>query len=105
MIKRRKVKKKSLFIIVIILGIFCLVMLLINFGGGNIKTKLVNLGYQEDEVEKIINNVPSNGYHLLKKYDKSILDLISSKNYNPKLFSKYYEYYSRNKKSNIKNII
>ena len=110
MIKKRKVKKKSILIILLIIFILFLLIYLFGknnyvFGGGNIKTKLTSLGYKEDEVNLLFDKVPVNCYRLINGYDESIVDLVSSKDYNPNLFSKYYKYYSNNKKSNIKNII
>lgn len=113
MIKKRIVKKNFIFIIVLIiilffLGLYSLVKygdILFIIGGGNIESRLVSYGYKDDEVRTLIDNIPSKNYHLLKTYDKSIVNLVSSKDYDPKLFSKYFDYYSRNKKSNVNNII
>lgn len=109
MVKTRKIKKKQVFILLLI--ILCV---LINYGGkillddlegDKIQTKLVNLGYKDDEINLLLDNVPNSNYNLLNHYDKSLIDLVSSKDYDSKLFSKYYDYYSKNKKSNIRNII
>ena len=115
MVKKRKIKKKSVFVLllIIIVTFFGLYELInhnnkeknVNLGGDKIKTKFTSLGYDNDEVKIIIDKVPSDYYDLLNNYDESLIDLVSSKDYNSKLFSKYYEYYSKNKKSKIQNII
>ena len=69
------------------------------------KSKLVNLGYSDDEVNLIINNVLSKDYDLLINNNNFIIDLINSKEYVKDNFSKYLDYYSKNKKSKIENII
>lgn len=109
MIKKRKIKKKSMFVLLLIvlcvLLCICFKNNLLFFGGGNIKTKLVNLGYNDNEIEIIFDKVPSNNYKLLNDYDKSLIDLITSKNYKSNYFSKYYKYYLKNKKSDINSIV
>ena len=106
MVKKRKIKKKPVFILLLVIVLICFGLYgLVNLGGGKIQNNLTRIGYKEDEVKIIMNKVPSSNYDLLKDYDESLIDLISSKDYDSKLFSKYYEYYSKNKKSNVKNII
>ena len=115
MVKKRRIKKKPVFILLLVIVAICFgfYMLVnyggkektINLGGDKIKTKLTNLGYNDEEIKLLIDKVPSKNYNLLNDYDESIIDLISSKKYNSKLFAKYYEYYSRNKKNSILNII
>ena len=108
-IKKRKIKKNVIFIIsficIFILYFWGNRFILINFRGDKIKANFVSLGYNKSEAKLLLNKLPSNNYNLLNDYDESIIDLVSYKDYNPKLFSKYYEYYLKNKKSDIKNII
>lgn len=117
MVKKRKIKKKAIFVLVLIIiliffGLYVLIVFigndkanLFHLGGAKIQAKLTSLGYKDDEAKLLIDKVPISSYDLLKDYDESIVDLVSSKDYNPKLFSKYFDYYSRNKKNSIKNII
>ena len=105
------IKKKNIIISLSIIFALFVLYLIINFvknkyiGGDIIKDKFTKLGYEKDEVVLLMNKIPSSSYNMLNDYDKSIIDLISSKDYNPKLFPKYYEYFLKNKKSNIQNII
>ena len=107
----KKTKKKTILILLLIItlsgfGLYLLCRFdIINLSGNKMRIKLASLGYDNNEVNLIIKKVPSSSYYLFKDYDESIIDLVSSKNYKSKLFSKYYEYYSKNKKSNIQNII
>lgn len=105
MAKKRKIKKKPVLILLFIILLSCFGLYKLINNSDKMRLQLASLGYDDDEINLIIDKVPSKSYDLFKDYDDSIVDLVSSKDYNSKLFSKYYEYYSKNKKSEIKNII
>lgn len=108
--KKRKLKKKN-FIIFLFLIVSMLALLFVFFiksksSSINFKDKLSNLGYNSEEVKAIMNNVPRNGYNLvLKKYNKSIINIIISKDYKEEKFKDYFEYYEKNSSANIEDII
>ena len=104
MAKKRKIKKKPVLILLFIIFLSCFGLYKLINNSDKLRLQLASLGYDDDEINLIMDKVPSSSYDLFKDYDESIIDLVSSKDYNSKLFSKYYEYYSKNKKSEIKNI-
>lgn len=88
-------------IIPIVLIIIIIIFLLTKT---NYKDKLKKAGYTDKEVNLIIDKTDKE-YELFLKYDKSLINLISAKDYKEKNFKKYIEYYQKNKKTNIKDII
>lgn len=95
--------KKWLLLVVILIIVICLFLLLY---GGNDSDKLLKLGYKENEIKMILKMVPKNGYsYFSKKYDDSLIDLISSKEYKKDNFEKYISYYEKNSKSKISDIV
>lgn len=93
--------KKWILILLIILIITCLYFIFHD----DYKSKFKNAGYSEKDIKLIMASVPSKKYDLFLKYDKSLLNIISSKNYKEENFDKYIEYYEHNKKSEIRDII
>ena len=105
--KKIKIKKKPFIILFIVV---CLVSLLLVFNKANspinMEDKLSKLGYSSSEVKTIMKNVPKDEYKLiLKKYNKSLVNLLSSKDYKEENFKKYIEYYEKNPKASIEDII
>ena len=96
--------KKRLFICLVIL--ILVVGLVIIFFNQSTDDKFAKLGYNKNEISLIKKNVPKNSYsYVLKKYDKSLINLISAKDYKEKNFEKYIKYYEKNSDSNINDII
>ncbi len=105
--KKRKLKKKP-FILMFIFVCFVLVVLFFinNKTNVNIEDKLSDLGYSSNEVKAIVKNVSKNNYNLIsKKYNKSLVDLITANDYKEENFKKYLEYYDNNSKANVDDII
>ncbi len=76
------------------------------FGRDNYKDKLLKIGYNSNEVRIILKNVPKNKYDkVVKKHYDGLINLITSKGYKANNFDKYLEYYDKNKKADIDNII
>lgn len=92
--------KKLLFVILVIAIIFGFVL----FNSG-VKDKLLKLGYDSKEVALILENVPRESYKKISKKDDALIEIISSKKYKASNFDKYFEYYSKNKKADVKDII
>ena len=65
MVKKRKIKKKPVFILLLVIVLICFGLYgLVNLGGGKIQNNLTRIGYKEDEVKIIMNKVPSINYFL-----------------------------------------
>ena len=69
--------------------------------------KIKNLGYSSSEVSLILDNVSSQNYDLVLElgYDKSLINILNSKDYKENNFENYIKYYMKNKKANIGDII
>ena len=103
--KKKRILKKNPFIVLLII-IFCFVILFLSRVNNNIEKKLSKLGYNSNEIEVIMKKVPKQDYRLLlKKYNKSIVNLVTAKGFKEDYFSKYMEYFEKNPKSNIEDII
>ena len=87
------------------LCVILIVVLCILFFIFNDKNRFLKLGYSSKEVSLILENVPREDYKKISKKDDALIKIISSKGYKASNFSKYFEYYARNKKANIKDII
>ena len=101
-------KKKILIIIgVILLSLLIFSFFFLNKSEENIKEKFINNGYTDKEVAIILDRVPYNKYDYFLElgYDKSLINILSSKDYKENNFEKYIKYYMKNKKANINNII
>ena len=86
MVKKRKIKKKPVFVLLLIIFLTCFGLYkIINYGGkdkfkvthlggGNIQNKLVGFGYKEDEVKILMDKIPDNSYDesTLGKYGKNL---------------------------------
>ena len=112
MIKGGNMKKKILIIIGVILLSFLIFLLFFflnnkNEEDINYEKEFINQGYSADETTLILDKVPKNEYNnfLSFGYDKSLIDILSSKDYKEDKFNNYIEYYLKNKKSNIADII
>lgn len=110
MIKGESMNKKVWIIIVIILLCLLSASLFFFFNqekDESIKDKLKNSGYSDNEVALILNKVSNDDYDSVLKlgYDKSLISILSSNNYQENLFENYIEYYVKNKDENINNII
>ena len=112
MIKGGNMKKKILIIIGVILLSFLIFLLFFflnnkNEEDINYEREFINQGYSADETTLILDKVPKNEYNnfLSFGYDKSLIDILSSKDYKEDKFNNYIEYYLKNKKSNISDII
>jgi len=90
-------------LLVIFLVIICLICLFI-FGFSS-KNEFSKLGYSSKEVALILENVPKDFYKKITKKDDSIIDIINSKGYKSSNFDKYFDYYNKNKKANLEDII
>lgn len=73
----------------------------------SIEDKLKQNGYSDAEVTLILNMVSNNDYDLVLNlgYDKSLISILSSSDYQESLFENYIEYYVKNKDENINDII
>ena len=102
MIKGESMKKKVWIIIVIILLCLLSASLFFFFNqekDESIKDKLKNSGYSDNEVALILNKVSNDDYDSVLKlgYDKSLISILSSSDYQENLFENYIEYYVKNK--------
>lgn len=102
-------KKKIWIIIVIILLCFLAISLFFFYykKDEDIKDKLKNSGYSDDEVSLILNKVLEDDYDIVLSlgYDESLVNILFSNDYKENLFKDYIEYYVKNKDENINNII
>ena len=106
MAKKRKLKKKTFIFVFLFVLIAILIIFLFNGKDKSKKDKLINLGYNTNEVNIILDKVPKDSYDLiLKEYNKSLIDIINSKGYKEDNFRSYLEYFEKNKKANIDDII
>ena len=95
-------KKIVIFLIVLIIIIFIFAF----FNKKSFNDKLKDVGYNSKEVDLIIKNVAQKNYNtFLKKYNKSLINIISSKDYKEKNFDLYIKYYDKNSNEKISNII
>lgn len=94
-------KKKIILLTLVLISLIGIYFLVSNTN----ETKLKNAGYSKEEIKQIMTIVEEKDYEIFLKYDKSLIELITSKDYKEKNFSKYIEYYQKNKKSSIKDII
>ena len=101
---KRKIKPLIIAFTIILIAIVSYILLIQKITVDT-KARLTNLGYNNKEIKLIINNIKPRNYKLIKKYDKSIINLITAQNFNSKKFDKYYKYYEQNKKTNINDII
>ena len=71
------------------------------------KNKLIKCGYSNSEVAIILDKVPNNNYNYVLElgYDKSLITLLSSSGYQENKFKDYINYFIKNKKANISDII
>ena len=106
--------KKKIWIIIVcillcILGVSLFFFLNKDKGENNVsfEDKLRNNGYSDNEVSIILEKVPSSNYDSILDlgYDKSLIDILSSSNYQENKFNDYIEYYVKNKDENINDII
>lgn len=86
------------YIIIIVLIIILGIIIIPN-------NSLSKIGYNKNEIKIINKIVEKKEQKYIKKYDKSIIDLLTSKNYKEKNFKKYIKYYEKNSDSNIEDII
>ena len=109
MIKGENMKKK-------IVIIFCILFLLIfsffffYFNKDedlSYEDKFVNEGYSSDEANLILDKVSKNDYDLILEigYDKSLINILNSNEFDENKFDDYIKYYMKNKDSNINDII
>lgn len=107
-------KKKVL----IIVGILVLVTALFTsffffYNKGNeesnisINERLKEKGYSDEDVALILKKVSKDNYDDLLKlnYDKGLINIISSSDYDESKFTNYIEYFVKNKEANINDII
>ncbi len=104
-------KKKVLIasILVLIIALFSLFLILYN---GENKSKsidemLKDEGYSDNDISIILKKVSKDNYNDILEfgYDKSLIDILSSDDYDEKLFDNYILYYLKNKDANINDII
>lgn len=90
----------------ILLIILLCVLLWIFLRRDSYKDKLIKIGYKNNEIKVILENVPKDKYDkIIHKHYDGLIDLITSKGYKAKNFDKYLDYYDKNKKEDISNII
>lgn len=95
-------------IIIVIVLLLCLLgFSLFLFFYNNLERKLKNIGYTNEEVAIILNKVPHESYNevLNLGYNKSLINILSAKNYLDSNFDLYLNYYMKNKGEDINNII
>ena len=111
MIKGENMKKKILIIIGVILFLSLFLLFFLYFKNDeddlNYEDKFKDNGYSPSEVTIILDKVPKDSYDYILNlgYDKSLIDILSASNYDENKFNDYIEYYLKNKKSNINDII
>lgn len=104
-------KKKILIIIGIILFLSLFLLFFLYYKNDknelSYEDKLKIKGYSSNEVAIILNKVPKNSYDYVLNlgYDKSLINILSSSNYDENKFNDYIQYYLKNKKANINDII
>ncbi len=100
--KKRKLKKEPLIFLFVIA---CILVYYLNFRSKPVDKSLSSLGYSSKEVSIVMKNVSKNDYKFIKKYDDSIINIISSRDYKKENFKKYLDYYEKNTDSDINDII
>ena len=116
MIKGDSMKKKIFIIIGVLLCLLLFSLFFFLFFKDENKTdnndlsyeeRFKNKGYSDDEIANILDKVSKDDYELILEtgYDMSLIDILNSSDYNEDNFSNYIEYYMKNKKSNINDII
>ena len=104
--------KRNVLIMVIVLLIVSLGLTFFFFRNSDktevsINDKLKEIGYSDKDISLILDKVSSDGVDEILNigYDESLIDILSSSNYDENKFSDYIEYYMKNKDENIKDII
>ena len=102
-------KKVLIVILILLFGVtlFSFFFFLNKDDEKSIDELLLDKGYSDNEVALILSKVSENDYSDLLElgYDKSLINILSSAEYNENNFSNYIEYYMKNKDSNINDII
>ena len=108
-------KKKVLIImgiLVLIISLFTLFFFFYNNDENeesniSINEKLKEKGYSDEDVSLILKKISKDDYDDILKlgYDKSLIDILSSTDYDESKFNNYIEYYVKNKDANINDII
>ncbi len=102
-------KKVLIVILILLFGVtlFSFFFFLNKDDEKSIDELLLDKGYSDNEVALILSKVSENDYSdvLELGYDKSLINILSSAEYNENNFSNYIEYYMKNKDSNINDII
>lgn len=100
-------KKKILIIILILLVLLIFSLFFFYKREETFENKLINKGYSKEDVNLILKKVSENYYDYVLNfgYDKSLIDILNSKDYVESKFLDYINYYSKNKQANIKDII
>lgn len=103
-------RKKVLIIIVILLlgtTLFSLFFFTSKKKDKSINDLLMEEGYSDKEAELILSKVCKDEYSDILElgYDKSLIDILSSSEYDESKFTDYIEYYVKNKDANINDII
>ena len=104
--------KRNVLIMVIVLLIVSLGLTFFFFRNSDktevsINDKLKEIGYSDKDISLILDKVSSDDVDEILNigYDESLIDILSSSNYDENKFSDYIEYYMKNKGANIKDII
>lgn len=109
MIKGENMKKKLVIIFCILfLLIFSFFFFYFNKDEDlSYEDKFVNEGYSSDEANLILDKVSKNDYDLILEigYDKSLINILNSNEFDENKFDDYIKYYMKNKDSNINDII
>lgn len=113
-IKGDDMKKKVLIIVgilVLITALFSLFFFFYNkedkVSNMSINERLKENGYSDEEISLILKKVSKDNYDDLLElnYDKGLINIISSSDYDESKFTNYIEYYVKNKEANINDII
>lgn len=104
--------KKKVLIIGIILIVISLFSFFLFFNNNKSDEKSINdllkeKGYSDSEVSLILDKVSKDDYDYVLEfgYDKSLINILSSSEYDENKFTDYIKYYMKNKDSNINDII
>ena len=104
--RKRRIKKKP-FILIFLIIIACTLVYYYfhTISKPSFKDKLADLGYSSKEVAIILDKIPEDDYQFIKKYNRSLINIINSKNYKEECFRKYLEYYNKNTDADVNDII
>ncbi len=104
MAKKKKFKRKKIFLLLFILFVIIISIYIINLVNSN-NYKLKKIGYNEEEIIEIVKDKDLTDYLLKHEYDELYLKIVNTKDYKFKNIDKYINYYKNNSNAPLNDIV